>query len=421
MWNGPRRRRRGRGAGGGRSGRPRRGRSRRRSTRAEPVGATCPSQSLRMVASRPRMTSMSLPRSVSTTEVAKIVECSGVADSQAVSSIPSFVVSSIRAGSSTFGRPCSSTAPITVPQETPKRLATEETERASSPTARQHSSRARRVRLARRAISSLSSVQLRPQSPIVQENRRLPRRARPVSPPPRGRGPSPSSFPSSVPVAPQAGQNERCRLRLDSSHTSPSISLPPGRRSRSCRRARPPRQLLSPVVRGLASFLQSVNRKNGEAPGLGGGCSIRRQLSRQGPPFVEKRRQCGRRELLDIAQARTRTRYRFTRDEACLAITAWIPIATTLADFTLPSVASRRSSGRSVAAVRNSKLHQQSVPPAGGASVVGTSLSVIDLAEHRLELGVGPDLPDLYCAAAGDGYLGGPFQRLLRAKARRGP
>src|SRR5712691_2330383 len=37
----------------------------------------------------------------------------------------------------------------------------------------------------------------------------------------------------------------------------------------------------------------------------------------------------------------------------------------------------------------------------------------VSLAEHRVEFGVGPDLPDLLRAAAGDGDLGGPPQRLL--------
>ena len=44
---------------------------------------------------------------------------------------------------------------------------------------------------------------------------------------------------------------------------------------------------------------------------------------------------------------------------------------------------------------------------------VGTSPSAISLAEHRVEFGVGPDLPDLLRAAAGDGDLGSPLQRLL--------
>ena len=43
----------------------------------------------------------------------------------------------------------------------------------------------------------------------------------------------------------------------------------------------------------------------------------------------------------------------------------------------------------------------------------GTSPPAISLAEHRVEFGVGPDLPDLLRAPAGDGDLGSPFQRLL--------
>jgi glycosidase len=34
-------------------------------------------------------------------------------------------------------------------------------------------------------------------------------------------------------------------------------------------------------------------------------------------------------------------------------------------------------------------------------------------AEHLVELGVGPELPDLLRTAAGDGDLGSPLQRLL--------
>ena len=47
------------------------------------------------------------------------------------------------------------------------------------------------------------------------------------------------------------------------------------------------------------------------------------------------------------------------------------------------------------------------------SDAVGTSPSAISLAEHRVEFGVGPDLPDLLRAAAGDGDLGSPLQRLL--------
>ena len=43
----------------------------------------------------------------------------------------------------------------------------------------------------------------------------------------------------------------------------------------------------------------------------------------------------------------------------------------------------------------------------------GTSPSAICLAEHRVEFRVGPELPDLLRAAAGNGDLGSPFQRLL--------
>ena len=47
------------------------------------------------------------------------------------------------------------------------------------------------------------------------------------------------------------------------------------------------------------------------------------------------------------------------------------------------------------------------------SGAAGTSPSAISLAEHRVEFGVGPDLPDLLRAAAGDGDLGSPLQRLL--------
>jgi hypothetical protein len=43
----------------------------------------------------------------------------------------------------------------------------------------------------------------------------------------------------------------------------------------------------------------------------------------------------------------------------------------------------------------------------------GTSPPTVSLAEHRVEFGVGPDLPDLLRAAAGDGDLRRPPQRLL--------
>jgi hypothetical protein len=42
-----------------------------------------------------------------------------------------------------------------------------------------------------------------------------------------------------------------------------------------------------------------------------------------------------------------------------------------------------------------------------------TSPSPICLAEHLVEFGVGPELPDLLRTAAGDGDLGSPLQRLL--------
>ena len=45
------------------------------------------------------------------------------------------------------------------------------------------------------------------------------------------------------------------------------------------------------------------------------------------------------------------------------------------------------------------------------SGAAGTSPSAIGLAEHRVELGVGPDLVDLLRAAAGDGDLGSPPQR----------
>jgi hypothetical protein len=47
------------------------------------------------------------------------------------------------------------------------------------------------------------------------------------------------------------------------------------------------------------------------------------------------------------------------------------------------------------------------------SGAAGTSPSAVSLAEHRVEFGVGPDLPDLLRAAAGDGDLGSPLQRLL--------
>jgi hypothetical protein len=47
------------------------------------------------------------------------------------------------------------------------------------------------------------------------------------------------------------------------------------------------------------------------------------------------------------------------------------------------------------------------------SEALGTSPSAISLAEHRVEFGVGPDLPDLLRAAAGDSDLGSPAQRLI--------
>lgn len=47
------------------------------------------------------------------------------------------------------------------------------------------------------------------------------------------------------------------------------------------------------------------------------------------------------------------------------------------------------------------------------SGAAGTSPPAVSLAEHRVEVGVGPDRPDLLRAAAGDGDLGSPPQRLL--------
>lgn len=52
-------------------------------------------------------------------------------------------------------------------------------------------------------------------------------------------------------------------------------------------------------------------------------------------------------------------------------------------------------------------------PAALNTSEGSTSPSAIDLAEHRVEFGVGADLPDLYRAAAGAGHLASPRKRLL--------
>ncbi len=62
------------------------------------------------------------------------------------------------------------------------------------------------------------------------------------------------------------------------------------------------------------------------------------------------------------------------------------------------------------------RRHGKSGPGAAGrlrSDAAGTSPSAISLAEHRIAFGVGPDLPDLLRAAAGDGDLGSPLQRLL--------
>jgi hypothetical protein len=58
----------------------------------------------------------------------------------------------------------------------------------------------------------------------------------------------------------------------------------------------------------------------------------------------------------------------------------------------------------------------KSCPGAAGrrrSGAAGTSPPAVSLAEHRVEFGVGPDLPDLLRAAAADGDLGSPRQRLL--------
>ncbi len=47
------------------------------------------------------------------------------------------------------------------------------------------------------------------------------------------------------------------------------------------------------------------------------------------------------------------------------------------------------------------------------SDAAGTSPPAISLAEHRVESGVGPDRPDLLRAAAGNGDLGSPPERLL--------
>jgi hypothetical protein len=47
------------------------------------------------------------------------------------------------------------------------------------------------------------------------------------------------------------------------------------------------------------------------------------------------------------------------------------------------------------------------------AAITSTALRSISLAEHRVEFGIRPDLPELLRAAAGNGDLGSPSQRLL--------
>jgi hypothetical protein len=70
-----------------------------------------------------------------------------------------------------------------------------------------------------------------------------------------------------------------------------------------------------------------------------------------------------------------------------------------------------RAGPRCQAAARASPALALRVGLRSGAA--GTSPPAISLAEHRVEFGVGPDRPDLLRAAAGDGDLGGPPQRLL--------
>src|SRR2546430_17532481 len=61
------------------------------------------------------------------------------------------------------------------------------------------------------------------------------------------------------------------------------------------------------------------------------------------------------------------------------------------------------------------KIHRPRPSAAGRlrSDAVGPSPPAISLAGHAVEVGVGPDLPDLLRAAAGDGDLGSPLQRLL--------
>ena len=90
------------------------------------------------------------------------------------------------------------------------------------------------------------------------------------------------------------------------------------------------------------------------------------------------------------------------------------------------ATASGSSRERSRSAAVRWGLVTQEAAPAGPLAVVqgahvdphvrassGASTSPITLAEHRVEFGVGPDRADFLRAAAGDGDLGRPFQRLL--------
>jgi hypothetical protein len=52
-------------------------------------------------------------------------------------------------------------------------------------------------------------------------------------------------------------------------------------------------------------------------------------------------------------------------------------------------------------------------PGLSGGQVDVTVTYLLCLAEHLVEFGVGPELPDLLRTAAGDGDLGSPLQRLL--------
>jgi hypothetical protein len=52
-------------------------------------------------------------------------------------------------------------------------------------------------------------------------------------------------------------------------------------------------------------------------------------------------------------------------------------------------------------------------PGFAASPIPGTSPSLVGLAEQLLGLRIGHELPDLLRAAAGDGHLGRPRQRLL--------